>query len=74
MQNLWNIEVQRSLERLKKDILSGPTLAIPDPSIRFYINIDWFKVRMAAVVFQSDVSEEAIKSEAQEKAGGKCEL
>ena len=29
MQNIWNSEDQRLLEVLKKDILSGLTLAIP---------------------------------------------
>ena len=38
-QNLWNTEDQRLLERLKKDILSGPNLARPDPSRRFYIRL-----------------------------------
>ena len=41
MQNIWSIEDQRLLERLKKDILSGPTLAIPDPYRRFYIKKEW---------------------------------
>ena len=41
MQNLWNLEYQRLLERLNKDILSGPTLAIPDPYRRLYINTYW---------------------------------
>ena len=56
MQNLWNLGYQRILERLKKDILSGPTLARPYPSRRFYINIDWSNDVMGAVLLQSDVS------------------
>ena len=52
------------MEQLKKDILSGPTLAILYPSIRFYINTDWSKDVMRAVIYQSDVSEESRKSEA----------
>ena len=62
------------MERLKKDILSGPTLARSDTSRRFYIKTDWTKDVMGAVLLQSDVSEEAIKPEAQEKAGRKCEF
>ena len=57
------------LERLNKDILLGPTLAKPDPSRRFYINTDWYKYGMGAVLLQTDVSEEARKSKAQEKDG-----
>ena len=37
MQNLWNLEDQRLLERLNKDVLSVPTLARPYPFRRFYI-------------------------------------
>ena len=74
MQNLWNTEDNILLERLNKDILSVPTLAIPDPSRRFYIKIDCSKDGMGAVLLQADVSEEARKSEAQEKAGRKCEF
>ena len=74
MQNLWNTEDQRSLEMLKKDILSGPTLARPDPSRRFYTKTYWYKDVTGALILQADVSEEAIKSEAQEKADGKCEF
>ena len=70
----WNPEDQRLMERLNKDILSGPTLARPDPSRRFYIKIDWSKDKMGAVLLQADVSKEAIKPEAQEKDGGKCEF
>ena len=55
------------MEQLKKNILSGPTLARPDYSRRFYINIDWSKDGMGAVLPQADVSEEARKPEAQEK-------
>ena len=56
MQKLWNIEDQRLLERLNKYILSGPTLAIPYLFRRFYINIDWSKDGMVAVLLQSDIS------------------
>ena len=65
MQNLWNPEEQSLLEMLKKDILSGPNLAIPDHSRRFYIKIDWSKDGTGAVILQVYVSEEAIKSESQ---------
>ena len=50
------------MERLNKEILSGTTLARTDPSIRFYIKIDWSKDGMGEVLFQENVSEEAIKS------------
>ena len=62
MQNLWNPEDQKLLEMLKKDILSGPTLVILNSSRRFYINIDWSKDLIGAVLLQVDVSEEARKS------------
>ena len=74
MQNLWNLEDQILLERLKKDILTGPTLSRPEPSIRLYIKTDWSKYGMGTVLLKADVSEEAIKSEAQENDGGKCEF
>ena len=61
MQNIWNPEGQRLIERLKKDILSGPTLSRPDPYRRFYIKIYWSKHGMGAVLLKPDVSEEAIK-------------
>ena len=62
MQNLWNTEDQKLLERLKKDVLSGPTLARPDSSRRLYIKIDWSKDTMGDVLLQEDDSAEAIKS------------
>ena len=65
MKNLWNPEYQSLMERLKKYILSGPNLARPDPSRRFYIKIYWSKDGMGAVILKSDVSEEARKPEAQ---------
>ena len=74
MQNLWNPEDQRLMEHLKKDILAGPTLEIPDPSRRFYIKTDWSKDGMEAVLLQTYVSEESRKPEAQEKAEGNCEF
>ena len=67
MQNLCNLYDQRLLERLKRDILSGPTLARPDLSKSFYIHTDWYKGVMGVVLLQADVSEEARKLEAQEK-------
>ena len=56
MQNLCNPEYQRLLERLKTDILSGPTLSRPDPSRRFYIKTDWSKDGMGVVLLQADIS------------------
>ena len=52
MQNLWNPEDQGLLERLKKDILSGPTLSRPDPARMFYIRTDCSKYGMVAVLLQ----------------------
>ena len=72
--NLWNPEDQRLLEMLKENILSRATLERLDPSRRFYIKTYWSKDGMEAVILQVDVSEEARKSEAQEKDGGKCEF
>ena len=74
MQNIWTPDVQRLMERLKKDILSGPTLARPDQSRRFYIDTDRPKDRMGEVLLQKGYSLEARKAEAQEKSGGKCEF
>ena len=62
MQNLCNIEYQRLLERLKKYILSGPTLAITYPSRSFYIKKYWSKDGTGAVLLKEDVSEEARNS------------
>ena len=56
IQNLCNPEDQILLEWLKKDILEGPTLAIPDPSRRLYIKTDWYNYVMGAVILQADVS------------------
>ena len=56
---------KKLLERIKKDILSGPTLSRPDPSRGFYIKTDWSKDGMGAVILQVDVSEEAKNPEAQ---------
>ena len=67
MHNLWNIEDQRLLEWLKKDILSGTNLSRPDPSIRLYINTDWSKDGMGAVLLQSYVSTEARNLEAKKR-------
>ena len=74
MQNLWMKDYQRLLERINKDIVSGPTLAILDQSCRFYINTGLYKDGMGAVVLKADDSVEIINSEAQEKVGGKCEF
>ena len=46
------------MERLKKDILSGPNLVIPDPSIRLYIKTDWSKYVMGDVILQADILDE----------------
>ena len=67
MQNLWNLEEQMLLERLKKDILSGPILERPDTYRRFYIKTYWSKDVMGVELLQSDVSEEARKSETQKR-------
>ena len=41
MKNLCNPEDQRLLEKLNKDVVLGPTLARPDPYIKFNIKKDW---------------------------------
>ena len=74
IQNLWNPENQRLLERIKKYILSGPTLEKLDPIRRFYIKTDWPKGGMGSVLLKLDISAEARKSEAYEKDGIKCEF
>ena len=60
--NLWNIEDQKLLERLKKDILSRPTLARPENSRGFYIKIEWPKDGMGEVLLQAYVSVETRNS------------
>ena len=67
MQNICTPGDQRLLERLKKEIISGPTLARPEPSQRFYINTDLSKDGIGAVLLQVDDSVDARKSEAKEK-------
>ena len=67
IQNLCNPDDQNLLERINKDIVSGPTLEIPDPSIRLYIKTYWSKDGMVMVILQADDLAEAIKSESQEK-------
>ena len=58
MQNLWIPKDQRLLERLKDDIVAGPTLARPDPYQIIYIKTDWSKDRMGVVLMQSYYSVE----------------
>ena len=74
MQNLWTPDDQRLLGLLSKDIVSRPTLEIPDPSQRFYIKTCWSKYRMEEVIVQADNSLEAINSEAQENDSGNCKF
>ena len=74
MQNLWTPKDQRLLERLKYDIVTGPALERPDLSRKCYINTDYSKYDMGVVLLQVDESLEARKSDAQEKADGKCEF
>ena len=50
MQNIWTPEDQSLLERLKKDIMAGPTLVRTDSSQRLYINRDWSKYGVGAVL------------------------
>ena len=59
---------------VKERYLSGPALARLNSSRRFYINTYWFKYVMVVVLMQSDVSEEAIKSETQENDCGNPEF
>ena len=57
---------------VKLKYLSGSTLARPDRSRRFYINIYWSKYGMELVRLQANVSAEAIHLETQEKDAGTC--
>ena len=52
---------------LKEKILLGPTLSIPDPSQRFYINTDWSKYGTLAVLIQAEDLVGERKVEAQYK-------
>ena len=74
MQNIWNIENKSLLERLKKDVLSGPTLARPHSSRRFYIKTDCSKDVLREVFLQAYDSEESRKSDGKENDRGKCEF
>ena len=56
MHKLWNPGYQRLLEQSKRNILSGPNLARPYPSIRLYIKTDWYKDGMGLVLLQAYVS------------------
>ena len=51
---------------LKEDIAAGPTLAGPYPSRIFYMNPNWSKDIMGAVLLKAYDSVEARKTEAQE--------
>ena len=53
--------------------MTGPTLESLDPSQIFYINTEWSKDVMVAVILKEYDSMEARKSKAQEKVGGNCE-
>ena len=61
------------LERPEKDIISGPTLSRPDPYQWFYINTDWSKGGMGAVIMQVYDSVEERKAYSKEKSE-KCEF
>ena len=61
MQNICSSDYQRLMEQLKEDIMEGTTLKRPDLSRRFYINTDWYKDGMGAVIIQEDDSVEARK-------------
>ena len=41
MQRLYVTEDKRLMERVKYDIMSGPTLTRPEPPQRFHIKTDW---------------------------------
>ena len=62
------------MEWLNKDILSGPTSAIPDPSRSFYIKTYWYKDVMGAVFLQVDVSVEIRKLKAKERTAESINL
>ena len=74
MQNLFNQEDQRLLERLNKYILSGPNLSRLDPYRRFYIKTDLPKDGMREVLLKEDDSAVSRNPEAKEKEGGKYEF
>ena len=67
MQNLWNTEDQKVTLMVKNYILSGHDLARKYPNRRLYINIDWYKDGIGAMLLQEYFLEEARKSETQEK-------
>ena len=74
MQNLLTPEDQILLDRLKEDIIEGPTLVIPNPYCGFYIDTDLYKDVMGVVLLKADDSVGATKKEAQEKVGENCEF
>ena len=63
MHNQWKIEDQRLPERLNEDIVAEPTLARPDPPLRFHIKTYWFKYGIRAVLLQADNSAKEINPE-----------
>ena len=75
MKTLWKLSDEARLEELKAEILTGSTLARPDPTRRFCLKTDWSKSKMGAVLLQADpADEQATNAEARELAGGKCEF
>ena len=62
------------MERLKEEIVAGPTLGRLDISGTFYIKIYWYKDGIGVMFMQAYDSVEVRNPEAQEKAGVKCEF
>ena len=71
---LWETQDDKLLQELNELILSGPVLARPDFSRRFYLKTDWSKEKMGAVLCQAEDTPKAREAEALETKGGKCKF
>ncbi|CAJ1948175.1 unnamed protein product [Cylindrotheca closterium] len=70
----WEPKDDKTLDKLKQAIVTGPILKRPNPKRRFYLKTDWSSNAMGAVLLQADTTEEAEESMRKEIEGGKCEF
>ena len=74
LQRTWEEQDDKTLEKLKKSILTGPVLKRANPKRRFYLKTDWSANAMGAVLLQADTTEEAEESMRKEMEGEKCDF
>ncbi|CAJ1950404.1 unnamed protein product [Cylindrotheca closterium] len=70
----WEPQDDKTLDKLKQAIVTGPILKRPNPKRRFYLKTDWSNNAMGPVFLQADTTEEAGESMRKEIEGGKCEF